>query len=105
MAYTFELETTVIGRHVLGVHETCVHETFGTVRSIFITIALVAAIRDFVKFDCEHFSFCEMLTFYFKYLKLSSKCSQCKFKVFQTEINFSIVNFDTFKGFLNLNLR
>ena len=27
----------VIGRHALGVHKTCVHETFGTVRSIFIT--------------------------------------------------------------------
>ena len=24
---------------MLGVHETCVHETFGTVRSIFITIS------------------------------------------------------------------
>ena len=33
MAYTFELETTVIGRHALGVHE-----TFGTVRSIFTTL-------------------------------------------------------------------
>ena len=27
----------VIGRHTLGVHETCVHETFGTIRSIFTT--------------------------------------------------------------------
>ena len=37
MAYTFELEMTVIGRHALGLHETCVHGTFGTVKSIFIT--------------------------------------------------------------------
>ena len=37
MAYTFELEMMVIGRHMLGFHKTCVHETFGTVRSIFTT--------------------------------------------------------------------
>ena len=37
MAYTFELETMLKGRHMLGLHETCVHETFGTVRSIFTT--------------------------------------------------------------------
>ena len=37
MAYTFELEMMVIGRHALGLHETCVHKTFGTIRSIFTT--------------------------------------------------------------------
>ena len=32
-------------RHVLGVHETCVHKTFGTIRSIFITPQLKIAIE------------------------------------------------------------
>ena len=45
MSYTFELETMVIGRHMLGVHETCVHETFGTIRSIFTTSPFLLKIR------------------------------------------------------------
>ena len=43
-----------------------------------------------------------MLTYYTKYFKLSSKCSQYRFKAFQNEIKFLIVNFDIFKRFLLL---
>ena len=46
MAYTFELEMMVIERHALGLHETCVHETFGTVRSIFTTNNIIFCLNN-----------------------------------------------------------
>ena len=46
--------------------------------------------------------FAKMFRFYTKYLKLSSKCSPYRFKAFQNEIRYKILNFDTFKGFIIL---
>ena len=43
-----------------------------------------------------------MFTFYAKYFKHNSKCSQYRFKAFQNEIKKFIVNFDIFKGFFIL---
>ena len=39
----------------------------------------------------------KMLSFCTKYLKLSSKRSQCRSKAFYNEIKFLNLNFDTFK--------
>ena len=43
-----------------------------------------------------------MFTFYTKYFKLSSKCSQYRFKAFQNEIKILFVNLDIYKGFFIL---
>ena len=45
-------------------------------------------------------NFAEMFTFYIKYFKPSSKCSQYRFKAFYNEIK--ILSFDIFKKFLIL---
>ena len=45
-------------------------------------------------------NFAKMFTFYTKYFKLSSKCPQYRFKAFQNEIKYLILNFDIFKIFL-----
>ena len=42
----------------------------------------------------------KILIFYTKYLRLSSKCSQCRSKAFQNEIKILNLNFDTFKEFV-----
>ena len=39
----------------------------------------------------------KMVSFYTKYLKLNSKCSQHRSKAFQNEIKFKNLNFDTFR--------
>ena len=44
-------------------------------------------------------NFAKVYTFYRKYFKLSSKCSQYRFKAFYNEIKNLILNFDTFKRF------
>ena len=44
----------------------------------------------------------KMFTFQTKYFKLSSKCSKCRFKAFQNEINLFVLNFDIYNAFLIL---
>ena len=47
-------------------------------------------------------NFAKMFTFYTKYFKLRSKCSQYIVKAFYNEIKILILNFDIFKRFLIL---